>query len=139
MPGRKHSWRGLAGRWLWALILPAPGLLQLAMIGTANSRSPFMLGTHTSLTLETPPQHPSSSGGVHVGGNRRSALLSSMEEWSGDWLDWGEVLVPAYCLLLPRPPPEGHSSSSQIFSGELCDTLLNPVCVSRCFTQDTCL
>lgn len=43
MPERKHSWRGLAGRWLWALILPAPGLLRLALIGTANSLSPFML------------------------------------------------------------------------------------------------
>ena len=60
---RKQCWGGsipgggLAGRWLLALILPAPGLLQLALIGTANSLSPFMLGTPTSPTLETLP-HP---------------------------------------------------------------------------------
>lgn len=54
---RKHSWPGLAGRWLWALILPAPGLPRLALIGTENSLSPFMLGTHTSLTLKTFPPY----------------------------------------------------------------------------------
>lgn len=48
---------GLVGRWLWALILPAPGLLRLALIGTANSLSSFMLGTHRALTLETLPLH----------------------------------------------------------------------------------
>lgn len=79
MLGRKHSWRGLAGRWPWALILPAPGLLRLARIGTANSLSPFMLGTHTSLTLET-ASPTSTSCGVHIGreGRRGSALLSSV-------------------------------------------------------------
>lgn len=113
MPGRKHSWWGLAGRWLWALILPAPGLLQLALIGTANSLSPFMLGTpHGPDTGNTPLT--SSSGGVYMGGRRGSALLSSMGEWSRGWLDGGEVLIPAHCLLLARPPPIGRFSSSQI-------------------------